>query len=93
MNVPLCTVEHGRPVHCYTHHPGRHDASHPLCEGGPRVAARHRLPGHPGVVQLRLGPRDHRVHRDEQDQGYCHQRSDLHGEMISGMFPVGSSLN
>lgn len=76
------SAEHGGPVWGHTRHPGRHDASHPLREGGPRVSAGHRLLGRPGVLQLRLWPRDHRVHRDEQDQGHRHQRSHLHGETV-----------
>lgn len=80
---PPFLAEHCRPVQCHTDHPARHDASHPLREGGPWVAARHRLLRHSGVLQLRLRPRDHQVHWDEQDQGYCHQRSYLYGTFMS----------
>lgn len=80
--VPCC-AEPSRPVRGHPHHPARHDASHPLCEGRPRVPAAHRLLGHPGVLQLRLRPGNHHLHWDEQGQGYCHQRSYLHGEAMS----------
>ncbi|CAG01814.1 unnamed protein product [Tetraodon nigroviridis] len=78
--------EHSCPVQRYPHHSGQHDASHPLCEGGPRVPAGHRLLGHPGVLQLRLRPGNHHLHRDEQDQGYCHQRS--HSHATDHLLPV-----
>lgn len=82
----LCTAEHSRPVGSYNHHPGWHDAPHPLCEGWPRVAASHRLLGHSGVGQLRLRPGNHQIHWDGQDQGHCHQWSHIHGEITSEMF-------
>ena len=72
MRMSSSFAEHSCSVQCYPRHAGRHDASHPPCEGGPRVAARHRLLRHPSVLQLRLRPRDHHIHRDEQDQGHCH---------------------
>ena len=78
----VCTynaLDHGGAVRCHPGHPGGHDAPHPLCEDRPRVAAAHRLAGRPAVVQLRLRAREHHLHRDEQDQGHCHQRSHLHG--------------
>lgn len=78
-----CFAEHSCPVQCHPHHPAQHDALHPLSEGRPRVPAGHRLLGHPDVLQLRLWPRNHHLHWDEQDQGYCHQRSYLHGEALS----------
>lgn len=80
------TAEHSRPVGSYNHHPGWHDAPHPLCEGWPRVAASHRLLGHPGVGQLRLRPGNHQIYWDGQDQGHCHQWSYIHGEITSEMF-------
>lgn len=79
-------VEHSCSLHSHTHHPGWHDAPHPLCQGRPRVAACDRLLGHSGVLQLRLRSGDHHLHWDEQDQGYCHQWSHLHGETISIWF-------
>lgn len=78
-----CFAEHCCPVQCHPHHPSWHDPSYPLCESRPRVAAGHRLLGHPGVLQLRLWPRNHHLHWDEQDQGYCHQRSYLHGDAVN----------
>lgn len=76
-------AEHSCSVYCYIHHPGWHDASHPLCEGRPRVAACHWLLGDSGVIQLCLRPWDNHIHWDGQDQGYCHQWSHLHGESVS----------
>lgn len=68
----LCVVEHGGSVQRHLRDFIRNAPAHPLCKGGPRDAAGRRLARRPAVLRLRLGPGEHHLHRDEQDQRHRH---------------------
>lgn len=76
----MCVVEHDGSIRCHLRDVIGNAAARSLRQGGPRDAAGGRLARRPAVLGVRLGPREHHLHRDEQDQRYRHQRGHLHGE-------------